>query len=268
MMNSMDQSTNQPVAMPACEYPGVTLLITHYNRSRSLERLLAAFASLGCVFGETVVSDDGSKPEHLAYVQELQNTHSFKLVTTPVNKGLGHNINKGQDAVTKPYTLYVQEDFMPTPLFPAHFAAALAILNERPDLDMARFYAYFKYPYLRPCRDDFSEMRFRLWYPGYKKFYAYSDHPHLRRSNFFDRFGRYAEGVKGDVTEYRMMLSFLKKKGKGIFSEHYRELFLQKNSSDEPSTMKRTSLRESKNPVISLIRHLYRHVKLNKDYLS
>jgi hypothetical protein len=52
-------------------FPDTTLLITHYNRSGSLERLLATFESLGCRFADIVVSDDGSKPEHLEKVQAL-----------------------------------------------------------------------------------------------------------------------------------------------------------------------------------------------------
>ncbi len=248
-------------------FAGVALLITHYNRSRSLEHLLSSFASLGCSFDEIVVSDDGSKPEHVDYARQLQNTYHFNLVTTPKNKGLGNNLNKGQDAVTAPYTLYVQEDFEPAPIFPKHFADALSILNERPELDMARFYAYFKYPYLRPYRDGFSDMKFNIFYPGYRKFYFYSDHPHLRRSNFFAKFGRYPEGLKGDVTEYKMMMSVLKHKAKAIYFDNYRDLFFQKNSSAEPSTMKRESWRETSNPVISIVRDVYRYVKFNKDYL-
>ncbi len=248
-------------------FPGVALLITHYNRSKSLERLLNSFADIGCVFDEIVVSDDGSKPEHQEYLRELQPKFNYKLITTPVNKGLGNNINKGQDAVTAPFTLYVQEDFEPAQDFPLHFGDALSILFERPDIDMARFYAYFKYPYLKPLRDGFSEMMFKLWYPGYKKFYYYSDHPHVRRSNFLQKFGRYPEGLKGDVTEYTVMMAFLKKKGKGIYYDDYRNLFFQKNSSDEPSTMTRETWRTTSNPLISFIRDIYRHLKFNRDYL-
>ncbi len=248
-------------------FTGVALLITHYNRSRSLERLLASFKSLGCVFDEIVVSDDGSKPEHVDYLKQLQNSYTFKLVTTPKNSGLGNNINKGQDAVTAPYTLYVQEDFEPAAIFPEKLGVALSLMNERPELDMARFYAYFKYPYLKPIRDGFSEMNFRAWLPGYQKFYFYSDHPHLRRSNFLQKFGRYPEGLKGDVTEYTMMMNVLKKKGKAIYYDNFQDLFYQKNSSDEPSTMTRETWRTTSNPVISAVRDVYRYVKFNKDYL-
>ncbi|MFL9481428.1 glycosyltransferase [Chitinophagaceae bacterium LWZ2-11] len=248
-------------------FKGITLLVTHYNRSSSLERLLQSFKDLNCRFEGIVVSDDGSKPEHLNRLKELQNIYSFNLVTTPVNKGLGNNINKGQDAVTTPYTLYVQEDFVPKELFPEKLNNALVFLEERNDLDLVRFYAYFKYPYLKPYKNGFSEMIFKIWYLGYKKFYYYSDHPHLRRSSFFERFGRYPEGLKVEVTEYKMMMSVLKHKGKALFYEDYQGLFDQKNSSAEPSTVKRNFWRESNNPIITFARHTYRHVRFNLDLL-
>jgi glycosyltransferase involved in cell wall biosynthesis len=136
------------------------LLVTHYNRSLSLERLLNTFKNLNCSFGEIVVSDDGSKSEHLQKLRQLQKDFLFHLITTPVNKGLGNNINKGQETVTVPFTLYVQEDFEPSPLFPLHLADAITLMKEHPDLDIIKFYAYFKYPYTRPFGKGFSEMVF------------------------------------------------------------------------------------------------------------
>jgi glycosyltransferase involved in cell wall biosynthesis len=253
--------------MEQYQFNEVTLMITHYNRSLSLERLLNSFKSINCNFGEIVVSDDGSKPEHQAKLIALQQNHSFKLVTTPINKGLGNNLNKGQDAVSLPFTLYVQEDFVPVADFGLHFSHAFEILSERKEIDIVRFYAYFQYPYLKAFKNGFSEMKFRFWYPGYKKFYYYSDHPHVRRSEFLQKFGRYTEGTKGDVTEYNMMMSFLQKKGKGMFYVAFKSLFDQENSSAEPSTMKRNVWRESGNPFIKLLREGYRHIKFSFDYL-
>lgn len=248
-------------------YPQVTLLVTHYNRSSSLKRLLETFMGMGFKFGDIVVSDDGSRPEHIDALQKLQETIAFRIVTAPNNKGLGNNINKGQDAVETPYTLYVQEDFVPKPLFAERFKDALNLMDERHDLDIVRFYAYFKYPYLKPERNGFSEMVFSPlpWYWGYRKFYSYSDHPHLRRSTFLNKFGRYPEGIKGDATEYKMMMSFLRKKGKGLFYEDFQGLFDQKNSEEEPSTMKREYWRQTENPLIAVVRHIYRHIKFNYD---
>lgn len=247
-------------------FNNVTLLVTHYNRSKSLERLLNAFQSLNVSFGGIVVSDDGSKPEHLERIKELQQTLDFNLVTTPKNKGLGNNINKGQDAVKTPYTLYVQEDFEPSEIFPQHFEDALGFMEQDKALDIARFYAYFKYPYTKPYGKGFSEMVYKPypWANNHLKFYVYSDHPHLRRSSFFEKFGRYREGIKGDLTEYSMAISFIQKKGKGIFFDDFNKMFYQKNSSDEPSTMGRSSWRESKNILALAARAVYLQFKLLK----
>ena len=249
-------------------FKDVTLLVTHYNRSGSLERLLKVFKEHHFNFDGIVVSDDGSKPEHLQKIRALQPVYNFKLVTTPKNKGLGNNINKGQEAVETPYTLYVQEDFVPKEGFLEKLKNACTFMREKDDLDLVRFYAYFKYPFLKPYKNGFSEMRFNAlpFIRGYRKFYYYSDHPHLRRSNFLEKFGRYTEGKNVDITEYRMMMSFLQKKGKALFYEDHKGLFDQLNSNVEPSTTKRNYWREAGNPLVSFTRHIYRHLKFNYDY--
>ena len=248
-------------------FKDVTLLITHYNRSQSLETLLRTFREQNCTFADIVVSDDGSKPKHLEYLHSLQQEFGYRLITTPVNKGLGNNINKGQDAVKTPLTLYVQEDFVPTSIFAKRFTEALDLIHSKPNIDVVRFYAYFEYPYLENPVNGFYEMAFKLWKRGYQKFYVYSDHPHLRRSDFFEKFGRYIEGQKGDVTEYSMMMSFLKKGGKALFYKDFQNLFIQSNSEAEPSTMKRNMWRESDHFFMVQLRHLYRHLKFNYNYL-
>lgn len=249
-------------------FDSVTLLITHYNRSGSLERLLKSYKDLDCSFGGIVVSDDGSKPEQISRLRELQDEYRFVLITTPQNKGLGNNINKGQDAVKTPYTIYVQEDFLPAADFAHHFSNALNMMNERPDFDIIRFYSYLNYPYLLPYKDGFSLMYIYPWSWDYLKIYFYSDHPHLRRSNFFEKFGRYAEGFKGDKTEYLMCISFIRKKGKGLFFNSYKALFDQKNSDDEPSTMTyRENWRQSPNFIVKIMRNVYRQIKWNYDLI-
>ncbi len=250
------------------KFPNVTLLITHYNRSGSLERLLNAFEKLNCSFENIVVSDDGSKAFHIEKILSLKNRFNLQLVTTEKNKGLGNNINKGQDAVKSLYTLYVQEDFIPRPTFPEKLVFSLECMDKMKDMDIIRFYSYRIYPYLKPLSNGFADMLFNPFSWGYEKFYYYSDHPHLRRSTFFDKFGRYEEGLKVEVTEYRMMLSFLRKKGKGLFYEDFKSLFDQYNPDDEPSTVKREGLRRSENFVIRNIRHVFRYVKFNYNYFK
>jgi glycosyltransferase involved in cell wall biosynthesis len=249
-------------------FGNVTLLVTHYNRSGSLKRLLQSFDQLNVQFGEIIVSDDGSAKDHLDQIMELQQTISFKLITTPINKGLSNNINKGQDAIKTPYTLYVQEDFVPTEAFPLKFQESLEIMDDRKDIDLVRYWAFGKYPYLKALRNGFSEMDFNIWKPGYYKFYVYSDACHLRRSTFFNKFGRYIEnGVKSDRAEYLMMMNFLRKKGVAIYYDNCRELFDHQNDEHEPSTVKRNYLGTTHNYFISILRDIYRNIKFNLDYL-
>lgn len=244
----------------------VTLLITHYNRSRSLERLLQKFAETNCSFEEIVVSDDGSKKEHVDYINSLKDKFEFTLVTTPKNGGLGNNINKGQDAVKTEYTLYVQEDFIPVEGFALNFQNGLDILEEDKTADVIRFYAYFKYPFLTPFKNGFSKMVYPSWSSNLDKITMYSDHPHLRRNNFLTKFGRYSEGKDPEKTEYDTMVSFIKKKGKAYFFEQYQSVFEQINTSSEPSTMERGSLRDSDNVFVRAGVMLYRHLKFNYFY--
>jgi glycosyltransferase involved in cell wall biosynthesis len=237
--------------------PEVTLLITHYNRSASLERLLKAFSDLDCHFGDIVVSDDCSKPEHLDRLIELKEELGFTLVTTPKNGGLGNNINKGQEVVKTPYTLYVQEDFVPTEVFPDRLVESIGFMNEDKSLDIIRYYAYFRHPILEPFKNGYSYMKFNFWNQNHIKFYLYSDHPHLRRSTFLEKFGRYAEGLNVNVTEFYMSLRFIQRKGKGLFYENFTTLFDQKNTSSEPSTANRDAWRESSNVFILALRSVY-----------
>ena len=213
-----------------------SLLITHYNRSASLERLLRSFRDIGVVFAKVVVSDDGSQPEHLEKLTQLQSDFRFQLVTTPVNRGLGNNINKGQDQITTPYTLYVQEDFLPTAAFPQAIARALNLMEQEASIDLIRFYNHdLVYPGLRPFRDQFSDMDFCILRPGTAKFFCYSDTPHLRRQDFFKRFGRYSEGVKAIKCEKSMVMSVLQAKGRCLIADK-NDIFVHENSEDEPST--------------------------------
>lgn len=244
-------------------FPEVTLLITHYNRSASLERLLSAFEKLGFVFGAIIVSDDCSRSEHLQVIKTLQKKFNFRLVSAPVNKGLGANLNKGQDAVRTPYTLYIQEDFVPTINFMPVMQHSLTVLQTDQTVDIMRFYAYYAYPYLQPCGHGFSEMQYKPWYTHTGKIYQYSDHPHLRRSTFFEKFGRYAECITVDKTEYVMCISFIRHKGKALFYNNFNKLFTQENSTSEPSTWQRNNWRQSENILIAAVRNLYRQVKYN-----
>src|SRR5690606_5150743 len=117
-----------------------------------------SFLLMNCVFGKVVISDDGSNKEHLENVKVLKDKYFFDLICAETNSGLGNNINKGQDAIITPYTLYIQEDFVPAEIFPKRLKEALEFMKKDEELDIVRFYAYFPYPYLKNIDDTFSEM--------------------------------------------------------------------------------------------------------------
>lgn len=247
-------------------FANVTLLITHYNRSKSLERLLDTFRASNCSFEDILVSDDCSSPEHINYLENLQQRLDFKLLKALKNSGLGNNINKGQDAVKTPYTLYVQEDFVPMKGFLKPLKDALAIIEQDPKTDYIRFYSYLPYLNAKYYKDGFSEMVFSKWDINTTKFQIYSDHPHLRRSTFLDKFGRYNETKHSDQIEFDMTISFLKNKGKAYLYDEYKSVFDQVNSSDEPSTVKRDFWRNNNSLLIKFMRYFYRQYKFNYSY--
>jgi glycosyltransferase involved in cell wall biosynthesis len=248
--------------------PDVSLLITHYNRSRSLERLLKAFEDEGMQFESIVVSDDGSNHHHKERLSTLSRQYNFQLITSEGNKGLGHSLNKGQNAITTSLTLYVQEDFVPTKKFKDAYRAAVSLLNEDKDLDIIRFFSNFKYPYLKPYKSGFSKMYIPTLGINYKKIYLYSDGPHLRRSKFIKKFGLYRENVHGDRMEYWMCISFIKNDGKGLFYDDFRSLFLHINTDEEPSKMQRPAWNAKPNFFYAAAQFIYRQLRYNFDVLS
>lgn len=240
-------------------FQNVCLLITVYNRTESLERLLNSFEKLSISFHEIVVSDDASDQEHLSKLDILKTIYNFKLITSRKNKGLSNNINKGQDAVTAEYTLYIQEDFVPLDLFGEALLQSLQIMEEEKGIDLISYYSYFPYPYLKAFQGKFLEKDFNLslMKPNHLKFYLYGDHPHLRRSCFFTKFGRYDENIKSDLAEYKMSLSFIKKGARALVHINYNKLFEQRNSLDEPSMIQRNKWRQGNSLLVVSLRKIY-----------
>ena len=255
----------------ANNFDEITLLVTHYNRSVSLERLLKSFEEKNIHFNEIVVSDDCSKSEHLNNLELFKDRYGITLVLTDKNKGLANNINKGQRAVKSPFTLYVQEDFIPTERFCQSLIDGFNLIKENPEIDLVRFYAYRKHPFLKPLKNEFSEMKFHFWRPNTYQFNCYSDHPHLRRSSFLEKFGDYKEGIKSDRAEFKMVISFLQHKGKALIHNDIKDIFIQENDAQEPSQVARKKIKKylqlSDSIFIKIVRSVYRNIKFRAEYL-
>jgi len=261
----MIENSNQHIS-------GVTLLITHFNRSESLLRLLSTMNKHQVTFDEIIVADGGSKKEHMDHVLSIQPQFGFTLLTSPSNLGLGNTINMGQDAVKTPYILYIQEDFVPKAAFTAALKDGLQIMKEEEQWDVVRFYSFpwSPFPYLKPYKKGFSEMIFSLspFYTNHVKFYVYSDHPHLKRKTYPEKFGRYFESRFGDVTEMNMCTTFLKKKGRGLYFKDFKSLFEHDNPNDEPGLFRPDKLTTKKFSDIAPLYWLYLRYKVVKQTVA
>ena len=248
-------------------FENTTLLITHYNRSASLVKLLKALNDYKILFKEIIISDDSSHQEHLDAIRSVHSTYNFTLLESKTNGGLGYNLNKGIDAVKTEYLLYIQEDFYPTDLFFDRLEEAHNILKEDPNIDLVRFFSYFKLPFQRPYSDHFSTIDFHFFALNNKQFHIYSDHPHLRRKSFTDKFGTYPVGQRPDKTEYWMVIKFLQRKGKALIINDHQSL-LRLNNDEEGSTYQTNYWRQSNRFFVIWLRNLYRFVKYRFNYLT
>jgi hypothetical protein len=253
--------------MPPALFDDVTLLITHYNRSGSVQRLLETLLAQQLRFAAIVVADDGSLPAHRQRLERLVPVYGLQLVASARNYGLGHNLNQGQAHVQTALTLYVQEDFLPTPKFGPALQQAVALMRRDAQWDLVRFFANFQYPYTTPYQGEFAAITIPPFALDYHKIYAYSDNPHLRRTTFPAKFGPYREDLPGDRTEYRMCISFIQKHGQALLHNDFQGLFAHVNTAEEPSTMQRVAWKQQPSPLLTLAKTLYRQVKYNYDLL-
>lgn len=247
----------------------VGLLITHYKRPESLRKLLEKFEELEVKFAQIVVSDDGSGEPYESQLESMKKDFNFDLVLTPVNAGLGNNINKGQDQLRTPYTIYVQEDFLPTEKFVEGFLKAQTYMEDDISIDMVKFWCWHSYPYLRGYKDseDYKLANFKVFAIDPYRFFLYGDPPHLRRSNFFEKFGRYTEGIPAPKTEKAMAMSFLQKGGRALWHES-RDMFIHENSEDEPSTQNYKGLKQSiKEALPDIIFNVIWSLKLTAEFI-
>ena len=72
------------------------------------------------------------------------------------------------------------------------------------------------------------------------------------------------EGTKGDVTEWQMCLSFIRKKGKGLIYDGSKVLFEHSNSEDEPGT-ERVQWKHQKKPVLLFLKSIYLKYRVLKN---
>lgn len=189
--------------------PRVSVIVVTYNRAHTLvatvESLVARLAYPRDKL-ELIVCDDASDPRDRAIAERLP---VDAVLSATRNAGLGANTNKGLRAATGDIILQLQDDwlFVGEPEFLAKAIAALeqfpdvsmVTFRERPELDIAE---------TRRVGDDlFDIIEPRLRADGHLMQVSdgtYTDNPHVKRRNFHEIVGLYAEGIPMTTMELAM----------------------------------------------------------------
>ena len=67
--------------------------------------------------------------------------------------------------------------------------------------------------------------------------------------------------------KYKKMMKVLKVGAKAYFYNDFKDLLVQENSNEEPSTMQRNFWRSNENFFIVISRHTYRYLRFNIELL-
>ncbi|MEY4270935.1 MAG: hypothetical protein RLZZ58_2151, partial [Pseudomonadota bacterium] len=144
-----------------------------------------------------IISDDASDARNGAIIRALPHD---KLVLARRNSGLGANCNRGLAAATGDYVLQMQDDWI-TVGAPTYLQTAVSVLNGNDDIGLVTFRPR---PDLdAPARRTFESHAIQLIQPRLNAAGSidavadgiYTDNPHLKRRNFHDIVGLYAEGI-------------------------------------------------------------------------
>ncbi len=87
----------------------VSVVIPCYNAEEWVGRTIASVQAQGDVVAEVIVVDDGSNDGSLDVLQPFVADNSITLITGP-NKGGSHARNRGLEAVSSPYVMFLDAD--------------------------------------------------------------------------------------------------------------------------------------------------------------
>jgi len=182
--------------------PKVSVVFITYNRPDFLMDSIKAIRN-NCKYPnlELIVSDDGTKPSIKKFLHDLA---IDKLVTSETNQGLGANSNKGIKAGTGEYILHLQDDFECVSTEP-FIEKSIQIIKTHSDVGLVRLHHSTRFPnkidYKLPDGTPYSILGFDQPKDMKNNIYIYSDHPHLKKSDFHDKSGYFTEGLKVGETE-------------------------------------------------------------------
>lgn len=185
----------------------VSILITHYNRSKALIDCIESFKALNLEINfEFIVCDDCSTEEQLTEIRKIKD---ITLIESEYNRGLGANINKGLPYCSGEFILYCQEDFMITSGF-VNVIEEIAVVLRQNKVDMVRLKANYRFPKLISISKNISQIPKFAVQNFLVNAFQYSDNPFVIKKDFFEKNGFYLEDVKGNYCELEYSIRIMK----------------------------------------------------------
>ena len=190
-------------------WPLVSVVLVSYKRLELLQRTLEAFQDC-CTYPnlEFVLSDDGSPPRQQALMRRLP---FDRFAMANKNQGMGANQNKGIRAARGQFIFHLQDDFVCRKRCD-FIQESLEVLREVPEIGIIRYGEVWALNRYRVVTTS-SGLKVRSfdWQQDDPKYglYVYSDHPHLKRREFHETLGWYAEGLPVGKTEDEFCRRFL-----------------------------------------------------------
>ena len=192
--------------------PLVNVVFITYERIDLLERAVHQFLARSPYPNvELLVTDDGSSPPA---VERLKNLPVDEVILSERNTGLGPNTNRGLRAANGEYVLHYQDDFLLCSEEP-FIERAIEIMERHPEVGLVRLHHLTAFPNYRDysLADGTRYSILEFDQPPIKnRIYIYLDHPHLKRRDFHERAGYFAEGLPTGDTEDEFCLRFLEKR--------------------------------------------------------
>tara|TARA_B100000686_G_scaffold349563_1_gene443252 strand:+ start:2141 stop:2947 length:807 start_codon:yes stop_codon:yes gene_type:complete len=188
--------------MLANKHPKVSVVFITYNRPDFLVESINGIKN-NCKYPnlELVVSDDCTKP---SIEKHLDNLAIDKISKSKTNQGLGANTNKGIRAASGEYILHLQDDFECISTEP-FIEKSIQIMQTHSDIGLVRLHHSTMFPnkidYELSDGTPYSILEFDQPKDMKNNIYIYSDHPHLKKSDFHDKSGYFTEGLKVGETE-------------------------------------------------------------------
>lgn len=185
----------------------ISLVTFSYNRSGFLHNAISYFYK-NCDIPpsdiELIISDDGSSHEHIEAIKKIALKFNADKLLLHEHGGLGYNQNCGIKEASCPYIFHLQDDFalMNESKGKNIINVGIKILDTHEDIDLVCF-RYDNEPESIGYYD--GEIGYLTTIDGIDikrmcgGLFTYSDGPHLKRSNFHQKYGYYEE--KGSSTK-------------------------------------------------------------------